>query len=316
MKRTLIAAAGFALVAASGLASAASWTVVVQPGVYGRVAIGGYAEPPQVVVPQPVVAIDNGYGEVVEETVDAAYATDQPPVYLWVPEYQRTHWAQYCRDYGAYGVPVYFVDDGWYRANVMRRNWTPEQRSWSQQQWLEQDRLARDRFERQRFEQQRYEQQQRWDNERAWHDQQQQRRRDDPQQGRWDHDRAEQDAQNRMRWGSAHGFMPQQAQQAQQAQQQPSNPSRAQSGGGQWQQGANGGQSGGVPQAGYAQGNGAHPGAALQGAAGQQPTSASQLRGSARGEDRAASRGDRAERSERGERHGGFEHGRDGNRDR
>jgi hypothetical protein len=173
MKRTLIAAAGFALFAASGLAGAASWSVIVQPGVYGRVAIGGYAEPPQVYAPQPVVAIDNGYGQVVEETVDPAYATDQPPVYLWVPEYQRTHWAQYCREYGAYGVPVYFVDDGWYRANVLRRNWTPEQRSWNQQQWLEQDRIARDRYERDRFEQQRYEQQardqQRWNDERAWH---------------------------------------------------------------------------------------------------------------------------------------------------
>ncbi len=167
MKRTLIAAAGFALIAASGLAGAASWTVVVQPGVYGRVPIGGYAEPPQVYSPQPVVAVDNGYGQVVEETVDQAYATDQMPVYLWVPEYQRTHWAQYSAEYGAYGVPVYFVDDRWYRDNVMRRNWTPEQRSWSPQQWLAQDRIARDRFERQRFEQQRYQQQQRWNSERA-----------------------------------------------------------------------------------------------------------------------------------------------------
>ena len=173
MKRPLIAVAGFALFAASGLAGAASWSVIVQPGVYGRVAVGGYAEMPQVYSPQPVVVVDNGYGQVVEETVDPAYATDQTPVYLWVPEYQRLHWAQYCREYGAYGVPVYFVDDGWYRANVMRRNWSPEQRSWSQQQWQEQDRLARDRFERQRFEQQRYEQQQRWDQQRAWQGQSQ-----------------------------------------------------------------------------------------------------------------------------------------------
>ena len=41
MNRLLIAAAAIALAAASGLASAAPWTVVVQPGVYGRVAIGG-----------------------------------------------------------------------------------------------------------------------------------------------------------------------------------------------------------------------------------------------------------------------------------
>ena len=169
MKRRLIAAAGIALATACGLANAAPWTVIVQPGVYGRVAIGGYAEPPQVVAPQPVMAGDNGYGQVVEEVVDPAYATDQPPVYLWVPEYQRTHWAQYSREYGAYGVPVYFVDDRWYRANVLGRNWTPEQRSWTQQQWAEQDRLARDRLERQRFEQQRAEQQQRWNSQRIWY---------------------------------------------------------------------------------------------------------------------------------------------------
>jgi hypothetical protein len=169
MKRPLVAAAGFALALACGLANAAPWTVIVQPGVYGRVAIGGYAEPPQVIAPQPVMAVDNGYGQVVEEVVDPAYATDQPPVYLWVPEYQRTHWAQYSREYGAYGVPVYFVDDRWYRANVLGRNWTPEQRSWTPQQWAEQDRLARDRLERQRFEQQRAEQQQRWNSQRIWY---------------------------------------------------------------------------------------------------------------------------------------------------
>ena len=169
MTRRLIVTAGLALATVCGLANAAPWTVIVQPGVYGRVAIGGYAEPPQVVAPQPVMAVDNGYGQVVEEVVDPAYATDQPPVYLWVPEYQRTHWAQYSRDYGATGVPVYFVDDRWYRANVLGRNWTPEQRSWTPQQWAEQDRLARDRLERQRFEQQRAEQQQRWISQRAWY---------------------------------------------------------------------------------------------------------------------------------------------------
>ncbi len=175
MNRTLIAAAGFALIAACGLANAAPWTVIVQPGVYGRVAIGGYAEPPLVYAPQPVMAVDNGYGQVTEEVVDTAYATDQPPVYLWVPEYQRLHWAQYSRDYGATGVPVYFVDDRWYRANVLSHNWTPEQRSWSPQQWADQDRLARDHLERQRFEQQRTEQQQRWNSQRAWYGGQQAR---------------------------------------------------------------------------------------------------------------------------------------------
>ena len=294
MKRTLIAAAGFALAAASAVANAASWTVIVQPGVYGRVAIGGYAEPPQVYAPQPVIAVDNGYGEVVEEVVDPAYATDQPPVYLWVPEYQRTHWAQYCREYGAYGVPVYFVDDDWYRANVMRRNWTPEQRSWSVQQWAQQDRLARDRLERQRFEQQRYEQQQRWNNQRAWYGQQQQRQAADErarQAAGWDRERAQQEAQDRLRYGSAQGLA---GQPSPQPQPQPS--------GNGWRPGA------------WSSGNGAN--------AGQQPGAASQphgpgpVVGDRRGDDRGRGRGEREDRRGQGEARGAFEHGRGGNRER
>ena len=285
MKRTVIAAAGLAFATACGLANAASWSVFVEPGVYGRVAIGGYAEAPMVYEPQPVMVVDDGYGHLVEETVDTAYATDQPPVYLWVPEYQRLHWARYSRDYGAYGVPVYFVDDGWYRANVMRRNWTPEQRSWTPQQWAEQDRVARDRLERQRFEQQRYEQQQRWNNQRAWYGQQQQRQaaeqRGQPSAG-W----AEQDAQNRIRLGSAQGLASQQAPQ----------PGSA------------------VRPGGYAPGGGVN--------AGQQPGAASQARaagqnaGDRRGEERGRGRAEREERRGDGEGRGGFERGRGGNRER
>ncbi len=314
MKRTLVAAAGVALFAACGLASAASWTVIVQPGVYGRVAIGGYAEPPQVYAPQPVVVVDDGYGQGVEETVDQAYATDQPPVYLWVPEYQRLHWAQYCREYGAYGVPVYFVDDGWYRANVLRRNWTPEQRSWSQQQWLEQDRAARDRFERQRFERQRYEQQQRWANERAWHEQPQRAGEDRrAAQTRWEHDRAEQDAQSRIRWGSAQGFLPQPQPSTNSAQ-------RPQPGTGQWQP------AGGQPQP---AGNGGRAGGYGQGNAGPQSAqapAASQARGPERilpglglaGGDRRSGerRQEREQRRDQVDGGGAFERWHGGNRDR
>ena len=341
MKRTLVAAAGFALFAASGLANAASWSVFVEPGVYGRVAIGGYAEPPMVYAPQPVIAVDNGYGQVVEEVVDPAYATDQPPVYLWVPEYQRLHWAQYCREYGAIGVPVYFVDDGWYRANVMRRNWTPEQRSWSQQQWLEQDRIARGRYERQRFEQQRFEQQQRWNAQREWYSQQQQ--------GRWGHDhdrRGPPEGQNQIRWGSAQGYLPPQGNPGARPQPQPQPGGGQWQGNGQWQQPGTGGNAGngGHAGGGYAGGSGgstggsgAYPGGyagnggyagghgTYGGNAGQQPPSASQPRGDGRGwqgggqnagerrgDDRGQDRGQRDERRAPPERHGGFEHGRSG----
>jgi hypothetical protein len=321
MKRTLIAAAGLALVAASGLASAASWSVIVQPGVYGRVAIGGYAEAPQVYSQQPVVAVDDGYGGVTEEYVDPAYQTTQEPVYLWVPEYQRLHWAQYCNQYGAYGVPVYFVDDGWYRDNVMRRNWSVEQRSWNQQQWLDQDRIARDRFERHRFEQQRQEQQardpQRWNNEQSWR--QPQRQIDDQraQPSRWeqerrDHDRADRDQQYRMRWGSAHGYLPQPVQA-----QQPAQTPRPQPGNG-WQQPGNQGNRGN--NAGHQAGNppqqpqqpagaGQPPRGSDRGAPVQPVQNVSDRHDESRGQDRGQARGQGDGRAQ-------YEHGRDQNRDR
>jgi len=304
MKRTLIAAAGFALFAAAGLANAASWSVVVQPGVYGRVEIGGYVEAPRVYSTQPVMAVDNGDGDVVEEYVDTAYATEQPPVYLWVPEYQRTHWARYCREYGAYGVPVYFVDDGWYRDNVMRRRWTTEQRSWNQVQWIEADRIARDRFERERFERQRYEQQ-RWNNDGAWHDPN----------GRWeqahrDRDRAERDGQDRMRWGSARGDMLQ-AQQPANGWQQPGQGWQGR-GGQQW-----GGQLGGWQQGRH--GNQVQVQASQQAQRPEWNARGAPMQGTIqdvvdrrddnRGADRRQSRGQADGR-------GQFEHGRDTNRDR
>ena len=347
MKRALFTTTGLALFAACGLANAASWSVFVEPGVYGRVVIGGYAEPPLVYAPQPIMAVDNGYGQVVEEVVDPAYATDQPPVYLWVPEYQRLHWAQYCRDYGAVGVPVYFVDDGWYRANVMRRNWTPEQRSWSQQQWLEQDRVARDRFERQRFEQQRYEQQQRWNAQRDWNAQQQQ-------QGHWnrdhdhdhDHGRGRPDGQSDISWGSARGYVPGLQNQVPRP---PSGGGQWQGSGSQWQQGGSGGRGNAAPGGNGANtgqwqgsggqwqqgGNGGHAIGVPSGSggnggnAGQQPPAASQPHGwggnpsqnvgDRRGNDRGQDRGDRSDHDDRRsqpDRHGAFEHGRSGNRDR
>lgn len=309
MKRTLIVAAALALATASGVAGAASWTVIVQPGVYGRVAIGGYAEAPLVYSPQPLVAIDNGYGQVVEEYVDPAYATDQTPVYLWVPEYQRLHWAEYCREYGAYGVPVYFVDDGWYRANVLRRAWTPEQRSWSPQQWAEQDRIARDRLERQRFEQQRFEQQQRWNQQRAWQEQQQAR------------SGADQDTPSRAGWAAPRGVPPQPGQGNGAARAQPA---------GQWpQQGGQWASRGGQPPQSAGQSAQALTGAGGRVAAGPpggvgvggnafagQPPAASQARGAARREAGNRRGLDRTDRQDESSARGGFERGREGGRER
>ena len=40
------------------------------------------------------------------------------PVYMWVPPGHRKDWKKHCRQYGACGVPVYFVRDDWYEQKV------------------------------------------------------------------------------------------------------------------------------------------------------------------------------------------------------
>jgi hypothetical protein len=81
-----------------------------QPGVYGRVDLGQYQQPPQVIVAQPVMVAP-----------PPAAAPPPQPVYLWVPPGHRKHWEKHCHEYHACGQPVYFVDDGWYQRNVMAR---------------------------------------------------------------------------------------------------------------------------------------------------------------------------------------------------
>ncbi len=80
---------------------------VAQPGVYGRIDIGHFPQP-KVVVAQPVVIAPP---VIVEQA--------QPePVYMWVPPGHRKKWRKYCGQYGACGVPVYFVQDAWYDSHV------------------------------------------------------------------------------------------------------------------------------------------------------------------------------------------------------
>jgi hypothetical protein len=79
---------------------------ISQPGVYGRIDIGQFPRP-QVVVAQPVI---------IERPVRVVERVE--PVYLWVPPGHRKNWRKHCREYGACGVPVYFVQDGWYDKNV------------------------------------------------------------------------------------------------------------------------------------------------------------------------------------------------------
>lgn len=113
--RTLLAVA--ALLAA---ASQSSWAADVgvsvqisQPGVYGRVDIGRFPQP-AVIVAQPVVVAPPPPVVVGRPVVVA-----QPqPVYMWVPPGHRKHWHKHCHEYGACGVPVYFVRHDWYDQNV------------------------------------------------------------------------------------------------------------------------------------------------------------------------------------------------------
>lgn len=111
-----IAPAALALAGAIAMpAQAADVAVSIgfsQPGVYGRVDIGRYPQP-VLIAPQPVYVGPPVYRE---------------PVYLWVPPGHRRDWRHHCREYNACGAPVYFVQDGWYRQNVVVRH--ERERDW------------------------------------------------------------------------------------------------------------------------------------------------------------------------------------------
>lgn len=93
---------------------------ISQPGVYGRVDIGRYPVPPQVVYTQPVYV----------EPPPRVVVAPPPPQYLWVPYGHRKNWSRNCYRYGACGAPVYFVQDGWYRRNVMVGQPYPVEPGW------------------------------------------------------------------------------------------------------------------------------------------------------------------------------------------
>ncbi|WP_157267688.1 hypothetical protein [Azohydromonas aeria] len=107
-----LAAAAVSLLSLSTAAQAADVGVSVQisePGVYGRIDIGRFPQP-AVIVQQPVVI------------QQPAYVVAPPqPVYLWVPPGHQKNWGKHCGRYNACGVPVYFVQDRWYREHVMAR---------------------------------------------------------------------------------------------------------------------------------------------------------------------------------------------------
>ena len=71
-----------------------------EPGFYGRIDIGDYPRP-RIYYSEPVY-IERG-------------ARYREPVYLRVRPGHSRNWKKYCREYGACGERVYFVNDDWYR---------------------------------------------------------------------------------------------------------------------------------------------------------------------------------------------------------
>jgi hypothetical protein len=114
--KLLTSCAAVALLAAVGGAQAADVGVSVQisqPGAYGRIDIGRLPVP-QVVLPTPVLIAPPHLPRVV---VGAPPPPPQP-VYMWVPPGHQKDWGKHCGRYNACGVPVYFVQDGWYHEHV------------------------------------------------------------------------------------------------------------------------------------------------------------------------------------------------------
>jgi hypothetical protein len=114
MKRTLAAAcalaAALAMAATAHAADVGVSVQISQPGVYGRIDVGRFPQP-QLVVAQPVY---------IERPVIVHQAPPPQPVYMWVPPGHRKNWRKHCREYGACGVPVYFVQDRWYDEHVRK----------------------------------------------------------------------------------------------------------------------------------------------------------------------------------------------------
>jgi hypothetical protein len=84
-----------------------------QPGVYGRIDIGN-APQPLLVYPQPVII------------QPSPIAVQRQPIYLYVPLAHQRDWSRYCRNYGACGQPVYFVQEQWVRERY-HHGWGNEQ---------------------------------------------------------------------------------------------------------------------------------------------------------------------------------------------
>lgn len=114
--KNILLAAGLALAAPAFATDVGVSVHISQPGAYGRVDIGRFPQP-QVILAQPIF---------VQPPTVVVQRPD--PVYLWVPPGHRKNWKKHCRNYGACGVPVYFVRDDWYDSHVRRADLREDRR--------------------------------------------------------------------------------------------------------------------------------------------------------------------------------------------
>lgn len=97
----ILSAALLAAAAQSAMATDVGVSIGIgDPNFYGRIDIGNFPRP-VLMYPKPMII------------APAPYAA--APLYLRVPPGHARDWRRYCGRYDACGVPVYFVQDGWYR---------------------------------------------------------------------------------------------------------------------------------------------------------------------------------------------------------
>ncbi|WP_297325438.1 hypothetical protein [Nitrosomonas sp.] len=73
-----------------------------QPGFYGQINLGNQYPRPQLIYPNPVLAMS------------PAVAVQQQPIYLYVPPGHAKKWSKHCHRYNACNQPVYFIQENWY----------------------------------------------------------------------------------------------------------------------------------------------------------------------------------------------------------
>ena len=73
-----------------------------QPGFYGQINLGSHYPRPQLIYPDPVIAIP------------PVIVVQQQPIYLYVPPGHAKKWSKHCSRYNACNQPVYFIQESWY----------------------------------------------------------------------------------------------------------------------------------------------------------------------------------------------------------